>query len=218
MNIIEHVWDQIDHLVRSHDPLPCNCDKLWEALQEEWENFPQEALDKLYESMPRRVTALIAAQGGNTKYWIFYSKIFFHSFTIGHLFQPIADVQKNCTPPSRFTYSAFALGSFIWLKLYYIHCTTCLATVDTSLHIEILFPSYLRRVTSLLCNTFGRRCSTVAVWDLLDNLDQGRCLVTNIHRHTDKRMHFVNVRWTAQEEKDVVCLKSASKDVDLIFI
>ena len=130
----------------------CNRDELWEALQEEWENFPQEAPDKLYESMLCRIAALIAARGGNTKYWIFYSKIFFCSFTIGHLFQPIADVQKNCTPLSRFTYSAFALGSFIWLKLYYIRCTTCLATVDTSLHFEILFPSYLRCVTSLFAH------------------------------------------------------------------
>jgi hypothetical protein len=39
-----------------------------EALQEEWENFPQDALDKLYESMLHRVAALIAAWGGNTKY------------------------------------------------------------------------------------------------------------------------------------------------------
>ena len=68
MNIIEHVWDQIDHLVRSCNPLPCNRDELWEALQEEWENFPQEALDKLYKSMPCHVAALIAARGGNTKY------------------------------------------------------------------------------------------------------------------------------------------------------
>ena len=152
MNIIKHVWDQIDHLVRSRDPLLCNRDELWEALQEEWENFPQEALNKLYKSMPHHVAALIAARGGNTKYWIFYGKIFFRSFTIGHLFQPIADVQKNCTPPSGFTYSAFALGSFIWLKLYYICCTICLATVDTSLHIKILFPSYLRCITSLFAH------------------------------------------------------------------
>ena len=71
MNIIEHVWDQIDHLVQSCDPLPHNHDKLWEALQEEWENFPKDALNKLYESMPHCIVALVAAQGaqgGNTKY------------------------------------------------------------------------------------------------------------------------------------------------------
>ena len=61
-------------------------------------------------------------------------------------------MQKNCTPPSGFTYSVFTLGSFRWPKLCYIHCTTCLATVDKSLHIKISFPSYLRWVTSLFAH------------------------------------------------------------------
>lgn len=35
MNIIEHFWDQIDHFVQSHHPLPRNGHKLWGADQEE---------------------------------------------------------------------------------------------------------------------------------------------------------------------------------------
>ncbi|TFK17687.1 hypothetical protein FA15DRAFT_604599 [Coprinopsis marcescibilis] len=68
MNIIEHVWDQLDALVRSRNPLPTNKEQLWEALQEEWYRFPKAALDKLYESMPRRVEALLASRGHATKY------------------------------------------------------------------------------------------------------------------------------------------------------
>ncbi|GLB39423.1 putative DDE superfamily endonuclease [Lyophyllum shimeji] len=68
MNIIEHVWDQIDRLIRARDPLPRNKDEMWAALQEEWYNFPKASLDKLYESMPRRVAALKAARGSHTKY------------------------------------------------------------------------------------------------------------------------------------------------------
>lgn len=68
MNIIEHVWDQIDALIRARNPLPRNKNEMWEALQEEWGNFPQASLDKLYESMPRRVAALEKAQGSHTKY------------------------------------------------------------------------------------------------------------------------------------------------------
>jgi transposase len=68
MNIIEHVWDQLDALVRARNPLPRNKEELWVALQEEWANFPQAALDKLFESMPRRVAALLKARGGHTKY------------------------------------------------------------------------------------------------------------------------------------------------------
>ncbi len=68
MNIIEHVWNQLDALVRSRNPLPRNKEELWVALQEEWANFPKPALDKLYQSMPSRVAALLKARGGHTKY------------------------------------------------------------------------------------------------------------------------------------------------------
>lgn len=37
MNIIEHVWDHLDRMVRARDPLPRNKQQLWAALQEEWE-------------------------------------------------------------------------------------------------------------------------------------------------------------------------------------
>jgi len=35
MSIIEHVWDQLDALICAHNPLPCNREELWTALQEE---------------------------------------------------------------------------------------------------------------------------------------------------------------------------------------
>jgi len=41
---------------------------MWAALQEEWDNFPQDKLDKLYKSMPCHVAVLVKAQGGHTKY------------------------------------------------------------------------------------------------------------------------------------------------------
>lgn len=68
MSIIEHVWDQLDTLVRARSPLPHNKKEMWQALQEEWANFPKQALDKLFQSMPRRIEALLKARGGHTKY------------------------------------------------------------------------------------------------------------------------------------------------------
>jgi hypothetical protein len=68
MNIIEHVWDQLDTLIYACNPLPHNKEELWVALQEEWANFSQAALDTLFESMPYHVAALLKAQGGHTKY------------------------------------------------------------------------------------------------------------------------------------------------------
>ncbi|PFH49187.1 hypothetical protein AMATHDRAFT_148274, partial [Amanita thiersii Skay4041] len=61
MNIIEHVWDQLDTLVHACNPLPCNQDGMWITLQEEWATFPQQALDTLFESMPCHVAALVKA-------------------------------------------------------------------------------------------------------------------------------------------------------------
>ena len=58
----------MDALIHARNPLPCNKDEMWDALQEEWENFSQEALDKLYESMLCHVAALVEAWGGHTKY------------------------------------------------------------------------------------------------------------------------------------------------------
>ena len=68
MNIIEHMWDQLDTLVHAWKPLPTNKEQLWKAIQKEWRNFPKKALDTLYESMPCCITALLKAQGGCTKY------------------------------------------------------------------------------------------------------------------------------------------------------
>ena len=36
MNIIKHVWDELDHCVHCHNLLPYNVNELWAALEEEW--------------------------------------------------------------------------------------------------------------------------------------------------------------------------------------
>ena len=68
MNIIEHVWDHLDRLVRAREVLPRNTNELWDALQSEWQRIDPEFIAKLYQSMPRRVEALKKAQGWHTKY------------------------------------------------------------------------------------------------------------------------------------------------------
>jgi len=42
--------------------------ELWERIQVEWEKIPVEECQKLIESMPRRIQAVIRAKGGYTKY------------------------------------------------------------------------------------------------------------------------------------------------------
>ena len=68
INIIKHVWDYLERRVRTRSPLPQNRVELWEALVEEWGQIEDEYITNLYESMPRRIQAVLEAKGGNTKY------------------------------------------------------------------------------------------------------------------------------------------------------
>jgi len=66
LNPIEHVWDILGRRMQHHE---CrNLSELFRALKEEWDNVPQEDLDHLISSMPRRVGAVISVKGGHTRY------------------------------------------------------------------------------------------------------------------------------------------------------
>ena len=68
MNIIEHMWHYLEHRVRTRTKLPSNVTELWDALVEEWAGIEDSYVTSLYDSMPERVQALLAAKGGHTKY------------------------------------------------------------------------------------------------------------------------------------------------------
>jgi transposase len=57
-NPIEHVWDQLGKRVRRRPNPPITTKQLEQALVEEWDNFPQDALRRL-RSLPRRCAALV---------------------------------------------------------------------------------------------------------------------------------------------------------------
>lgn len=68
MNIIEHVWDELDRRVRSRLQRPSNLEGLWTALQEEWKGIDQNYIRRLYKSLPLRVQTLSRVKGHYTKY------------------------------------------------------------------------------------------------------------------------------------------------------
>lgn len=68
MNPIEHVWNYLDRLLRAHNPKPQNKDELREIIEKLWYSIPLEYIQSLYNSMPRRIAALIKAKGYHTKY------------------------------------------------------------------------------------------------------------------------------------------------------
>lgn len=64
---IEHVWDVIGRRLRALPP-PRSEDELWSMVNTEWTSVPQETIRTLFESVPRRIAACIAANGGPTTY------------------------------------------------------------------------------------------------------------------------------------------------------
>ena len=68
MNPIEHVWDFNGRKINQHNPKCQNIDELRTAILQEWQQFPQELLRRLVQSMTRQVTELHNKRGGYTRY------------------------------------------------------------------------------------------------------------------------------------------------------
>ena len=68
LNIIEHVWAELKRRLSNYDTPPNDIKELWERAQHEWNNISVEFIKKLYDSMQRRIDAVIQANGGNTRY------------------------------------------------------------------------------------------------------------------------------------------------------
>ena len=68
MSLIEHVWDFIClQLVRTAGGAH-NKNKHWLQVEAIWDAIPQDYIQSLYDSMPRRIQVLIAQRGIHTKY------------------------------------------------------------------------------------------------------------------------------------------------------
>ena len=68
-NPIEYLWDGLGRAISPMDNPPQNLDELRQALLDKWAQIPVQRLQRLVASMPRWLAAIIAARGGNTRYW-----------------------------------------------------------------------------------------------------------------------------------------------------
>ena len=68
LNTIEHLWEHLKHQLQQYDTPPKGVHKLWDRVVEEWNEIPPEVCQRLIESMPRRIEAVIRVNGGHTKY------------------------------------------------------------------------------------------------------------------------------------------------------
>ena len=68
LNPIEHLWGFLKRKLSEHKHPPSGIYELWERIHVKWEKIAVEECQKLIESMPRRVQAVLKAKGGYTKY------------------------------------------------------------------------------------------------------------------------------------------------------
>ena len=65
---IENVWPLIAERQARDTPPAATPDQLWQYVEASWTATPQQNIQSLFDSMPRRVAAVIASNGGNTNY------------------------------------------------------------------------------------------------------------------------------------------------------
>ena len=68
LNPIEHLWGHLKRRMCDYNDSPTSIHSLWERLELEWHSIPASVCRELIESMPRRVSAVLGAKGGYTKY------------------------------------------------------------------------------------------------------------------------------------------------------
>jgi len=68
LNIIEPLWSVLESRVRSRLPSPSTLKQLEDVLCEEWYSIPLETIQNLHEPIPRRIQAVLPANGGPTLY------------------------------------------------------------------------------------------------------------------------------------------------------
>ena len=68
LNPIENLWDELHRRIQGCTTRPKSVKELLCLLQAEWKKIPLAVIQRLVESMPRRVHAVIASRGGSTNY------------------------------------------------------------------------------------------------------------------------------------------------------
>jgi len=66
--IIKLLWSALESRVRSRFPPPSSVKQVEDVFHEEWYIIPLETMQNLCESLPRRVQAVLQANGGPTPY------------------------------------------------------------------------------------------------------------------------------------------------------
>lgn len=66
MNIIEHMWGRMKE--EAWKTKPKSIDEFWEACKTAFFAIPDDIINKLYESLPNCMDAVLQAHGSHTRY------------------------------------------------------------------------------------------------------------------------------------------------------
>ena len=68
LNPIENLWREIKRLIRGMDKLSWTVPEMQEAFKWAWSQITDEFILSLVHSMPERMAAIVAAEGGHTRW------------------------------------------------------------------------------------------------------------------------------------------------------
>ncbi|GFV28503.1 transposable element Tcb1 transposase [Trichonephila clavipes] len=68
LSLIENMWSMVAQRLTQITPPASTPDQLWPRVEAAWSAVPQERIQSIFESMPRRVAAVISNNGGYSGY------------------------------------------------------------------------------------------------------------------------------------------------------
>ncbi|CAJ0890843.1 1222_t:CDS:2 [Entrophospora sp. SA101] len=68
LNPIENIWKLLNDNIQKHEDFPRTVNELKIALREECENLDRSVFEEVVTSIPKRIDAVLRANGGPTKY------------------------------------------------------------------------------------------------------------------------------------------------------
>ncbi|GFW15964.1 transposable element Tcb2 transposase [Trichonephila clavipes] len=88
---IENNWSMVAQRLTQTTPPVASPDQLWQRVEAAWSAVPQEHIQSLFESMPRRVAAVISNHGGYSGYRFWQEP----HFTEGAKFEQISEFERG---------------------------------------------------------------------------------------------------------------------------
>ena len=68
LNLIENIWSYMKEIIAKNYATISSAEEMKRIVKRMWDNFKDREWDKLIESLPERMAAVIASKGGSTRY------------------------------------------------------------------------------------------------------------------------------------------------------